>query len=109
MPTEAILTNVLELGEHRITKAFTGETALAHQAQDNIDITFFDVMLPRLDGIDVLWVIRELQPNARIVLMTDNMPIGTYMKQYYSVIWIYSTNHSSKCSCLIKSDPKYRE
>jgi len=82
------LTNVLELGERRKTNAFTGETALAHLAQDDIDIAFVDVTLPRLDGIDVLRVIHKLPPNARIVIMTDNMSISTRKKPNYPVFWI---------------------
>lgn len=57
------LANVLELGEHLITKAFSSETALDQLTQDDIDITFVEVTLPRMDGIDVLRVFRELRPN----------------------------------------------
>ena len=66
------LANVLELGGHRITQAFTGEAAIARLTHDDIDLAFVDIVLPKLGGIDALRVIHNLRPGMKIVLMTGH-------------------------------------
>lgn len=44
---------------YEVTVAFDGEEALLKVAQDNPDIILLDLMLPKLNGFDVLKQIRE--------------------------------------------------
>lgn len=66
------LAEILKFGGHRTTTVFSGEAALAHLTNDDIDIAFLDIALPGMSGIDALREIHILRPNMRIVMMTGH-------------------------------------
>ncbi len=61
---------------HEVEVAFSGEEAIERFRQQNVnkeqsfDITFMDVMLSGKNGVESFMEIRELRPDARVVMMT---------------------------------------
>ncbi len=58
------------LGDYRILQAENGETALAILEREPVDIILTDVMMPRMNGLDLLRQVKEQQPNQLVVVMT---------------------------------------
>ena len=55
---------------HKADLAFSGEEAMCMFFQKDYDITFMDVKLPGMDGVESFLNIRKKKPDARITMMT---------------------------------------
>jgi two-component system, cell cycle sensor histidine kinase and response regulator CckA len=55
---------------HRVIVAYDGVEAVAAFQSNQVDIGFFDVMMPRQNGVDSFLEIRQKHPNARVYFMT---------------------------------------
>ena len=64
------LADILELDGHQVELAFDGETAVEKFRVQSFDITFMDVKLPGMNGIESFFEIRKINPRARIIMMT---------------------------------------
>ena len=64
------LADILELDGHQVELAFDGETAIEKFREQNFDLTFMDVRLPGMDGVESFFEIRKINPQARVVMMT---------------------------------------
>ncbi len=61
---------ILELKGHRVDIAHTGEDAVAMITARTYDLAFVDIMLPGMNGVDSLNVIRQTSPATRVIMMT---------------------------------------
>ena len=64
------LKNLLAVEGHRITLAHSGEKAIEMSREKNFDITFMDVKLPGINGVESFHEIRLFRPDAKIIMMT---------------------------------------
>jgi len=64
------LADVLELDEHQVDVAYSGEEAVEKFQQNQYDLTFMDVKLPGMNGVESFLEIRKTKPNARVYMMT---------------------------------------
>ena len=55
---------------YRIFQAQDGEAALEILKKEEIDLILTDVMMPRLNGLDLLLAVKEREPNKAVVIMT---------------------------------------
>ena len=53
--------------------AISGEEALEKYKQDSFDCVFLDVHLGGISGIEVLKRIKEINPNAKVVIITGSI------------------------------------
>lgn len=58
------------LTEYRILQAADGREALAVLEQEAVDLVLTDVMMPEIDGLELLRRIKEKTPNQVVVVMT---------------------------------------
>ncbi len=61
---------LLQVEGYEVTIAFSGEEALQVFKQQDFDITFMDVRLPGMNGIESFFELRRLKPGARVIMMT---------------------------------------
>jgi two-component system response regulator HydG len=61
---------ILTKAGHRVTAFATPEEGLAKLASDGADLLITDLMLPGMDGIEVLKRAREIQPNLEVIVLT---------------------------------------
>ncbi len=64
------LADVLRLDGHQVDTAYTGEEAIERFPQKEYDLTFMDVKLPGLNGVESFMEIRKLKPDAQVYMMT---------------------------------------
>jgi len=64
------LAEMLELQGHTVQVASNGQEAVECHRKNEFDITFMDVRMPVMNGVDSFFAIRVLRPNAKVVLMT---------------------------------------
>lgn len=61
---------VRALKGYRTLQAENGEAALKILQQEEIDLVLTDVMMPRMNGLDLLLAAKEREPNQAVVVMT---------------------------------------
>ena len=61
---------------HEVLEAGTGEEAL-ERARDGVDLVLLDYKLPDTDGVTVLRKIKELDPDALVILLTAYATVDT--------------------------------
>jgi two-component system, NtrC family, response regulator HydG len=61
---------LLELEGHNVTLAYSGEQALDIFKQQDFDITFMDIKMPGMNGVESFFEIRKIKSNAKVIMMT---------------------------------------
>ena len=64
------LAEALELYGHQVTTAYSGFDAVKLFRHTVFDLTFMDVMMLGLNGVESLMQIRKIAPKARVFMMT---------------------------------------
>ena len=74
------LRQVFEYEGHRVHLCNNGPAGLIDYPDFGPDVTFLDVKLPKMDGIEVLERIREADAGAVVVMISGHGTIGTAVK-----------------------------
>ena len=61
---------LFELEGHRVHVVYSGEDAIAAYHQADFDVSFLDVMMPGMNGVESFLEIRKLRPNANVFMMS---------------------------------------
>jgi len=64
------LADLLKLDGHQVDFAFDGETAVENFRKQDYDITFMDIKLPGMNGVESFFELRKINPQAKVVMMT---------------------------------------
>ncbi len=64
------IAEALEMVGHRPVVAYCGTEAIEKYCGRRFDLTFMDVKLPDINGVETFMTIREMDPTARVVMMT---------------------------------------
>ncbi|MBN2458036.1 response regulator [Candidatus Woesearchaeota archaeon] len=54
-----------------VTSASSGEEAIRLYTQERPNLVFMDILMPDMDGITALEKIKEIDPNAKVVMCTS--------------------------------------
>ncbi len=60
-----------QLGTPLIIEAANGEEAVAAYQRENPDLVLLDVNMPKMDGIETLKRLKELDPNCVVIMLTS--------------------------------------
>ncbi len=63
------LAEVVEVEGYYVECAHTGGEAVARIRENDFDITFMDFKLPDMNGIESLFEIRRLKPDAKVMMI----------------------------------------
>lgn len=63
-----------------VLTAFDGEEALRVIAGEHPDLVLLDIMMPRMNGIEVLKEARRIAPGTRVVMITAFGDVGSYLE-----------------------------
>jgi len=64
------LGEALQLHGHEVALAFDGQEGVRRYREEDFDIAFMDVRMPGQNGVESFMQIRQLKPDARVVMMT---------------------------------------
>jgi DNA-binding NtrC family response regulator len=56
---------------YEVRTAADGDEAVATIQKEEFDLVLLDIKMPRMNGFDVLKIIKEKHPNTRVVMMTS--------------------------------------
>lgn len=59
------------LGAPIIIEASNGEEAIATYQRENPDLVLMDVNMPKMDGLEALKKLREVDPNCVVIMLTS--------------------------------------
>lgn len=77
--TVDVLEEYLEFKDiHILDKGFDGKDAVDLYKKHNPDIVFLDVMMPHYDGFYALEKIKQLDPDACMIMVTGDLTTETY-------------------------------
>lgn len=65
-----LLSKILSREGYRISSAEDGQTALETMGQEKIDIVISDMKMPRMNGFELLKVIKQEYPEVGVIIMT---------------------------------------
>lgn len=64
------MAELFELEGHRVCTVYNGLDAITACEKDNYDLSFLDVMMPGMNGVDSFIAIRKLRPHANVFMMS---------------------------------------
>ncbi len=74
-----IVTKMLSREDYVVDTAGGGEEALDKVSSSRPDVILLDIMMPRMNGIEVLRRIKEIDPTIRIIMITAFGDIDSYL------------------------------
>lgn len=72
-----ILRQALESDGHEVLEAKDGPTALERFAQERPDLVLLDLVMEGMTGLETLQKIREMAPDARVIIATADIQRAT--------------------------------
>jgi DNA-binding NtrC family response regulator len=64
------LAELFELDDHKVIVAYDGQQAIEAYSMNKLDVGFFDVMMPRKNGVESFLEIKAKYPDACVYFMT---------------------------------------
>jgi DNA-binding NtrC family response regulator len=74
-----IVQTMLEGRGWSISAAYSGSEALEKVASKKPDVVLLDIMMPEMNGIEVLKRIKKIDANARIIMITAFGDVESYL------------------------------
>ncbi len=66
------LIRVLRKNNYKFTPARDGEEAIKKIEEDNYNLVFLDIWMPKLNGVEVFKFIKKTKPNLPVVVMSSS-------------------------------------
>ncbi len=67
-------------GEYQVDTAQSGREALAKADDNPYDVVLLDIMMPRMDGLEVLRKLKEVYPEIEVIMVTGLSQVGTAVR-----------------------------
>lgn len=60
-----------QLGQPKILEASNGEEGIATYQRENPDLVLLDVNMPKMDGLEALRKLKEIDPDCVVIMLTS--------------------------------------
>ena len=64
------VTDLLRAAGYEVMEAADGDAGLRESVRRGVDIVLLDLLLPRLDGLEVLAELRKIRPTLPVIILT---------------------------------------
>ena len=71
---------ILASAERALVLAHDGQQALARADETDFDVVLLDIMMPHLDGLEVLQQLKERHPDTDVIMMTGLAEVSTAVR-----------------------------
>lgn len=71
---------LLRNDDYRILKALTAEDALERMEQETVHIVLTDLMMPEMDGLELLQAVKQRRPHVPVIIITGYATINTALQ-----------------------------
>ncbi len=75
-PLRSVLRQILERTGHEVAEAADGRAALEIQRQKGADLVITDIIMPEVDGIETIMVLRREFPSVKIIAISGGSRVG---------------------------------
>jgi DNA-binding NtrC family response regulator len=75
-PIRRVLRDILETEKYEVHEAVDGVDALARLKQKKFDVVFMDIKMPKLNGIEALERIIEIQPDLPVIMISGHADVN---------------------------------
>jgi CheY-like chemotaxis protein len=75
-----MITELLRMDGYEVTEAFNGRQALAQARELKPDIVVTEVVMPEMDGLQLIPELLQLNPQTAIVAVSGNFLAETYLR-----------------------------
>lgn len=65
-----VFCDILRSNDYKVTSCYSGEQALNLLNEDEYDVVFLDMRMPKMDGVETLKAIRKKLPDITVIIMT---------------------------------------
>jgi CheY-like chemotaxis protein len=79
-PQARLLLPKLLGGGYRVLTVGTGEEGLRLLDQELVDLVIVDILMPEMDGLELIRVLRRTQPAMKIIAMTGGIKEWSYLE-----------------------------
>jgi CheY-like chemotaxis protein len=69
-PLRSVLRQILERTGHEVAEAADGRAAMEIQRQKGADLVITDIIMPEVDGIETIMVLRREFPSVKIIAIS---------------------------------------
>src|SRR5437762_13918917 len=83
--------NAILRRDYRVLRAASGEAALAILNREEVDLMLLDVLLPGIDGVDVLRIVKENYSLVGVIMISAITEIETAVKAMKVGAYHYAT------------------
>ena len=84
-----MIAKLLQVSGYRVITCGDGLQALELIARQSFDLIIADLMLPGVGGMEVLKCVKENQPRAKVILVTDTPSSETLLEAKYAGAYSY--------------------
>lgn len=105
------LAALLEGEDYQVSSCETAEEALNHLYQEPVDIVVSDLRLPDGTGLQVLWALKKINPDAEFILTTGHATLETAIEALKEGAFAYHVKPldlDSLCSSIEKAVKQQR-
>jgi diguanylate cyclase (GGDEF)-like protein len=84
-----VLSQVLADDGHKVTVASNGEEALKLFREEPFPLVFTDIVMGKMNGLDLLSQIKEMAPNTQVIIITSHASLDTAISALRSGAYDY--------------------
>ena len=74
------LSDIFQEKGYRVVMASRGNEAIEKASQTTFDVALIDIKLPDMDGMELIAVLREMQPDLAMILITGHASLETALR-----------------------------
>lgn len=96
LSTSALTNILIGLGHEIVSNAFNGEDGLVKAKETNPGVVCLDFVMPGIDGKETALKLRELMPNVKIVMITQDVVAPDLKSEIKAVAYVVKPITASK-------------
>ena len=87
---------ILQKNNYFVDRVFNGEDGLDYILSDIYDVVILDIMLPKLNGLEVLKKARQSGISTPIILLTAKGEVRTVLLLCFIFLWIQTRRYPGR-------------